>query len=173
MIKYLLPFIIFVVIISFFWQGLNKDPHKVPSVLIGKPVPGFKYASLEHADKSITNQVFLGHVSLLNVWATWCISCRAEHPVLMDIAQSNRVVLYGLNYKDDRNAAIDWLAKFGNPYRDIIFDHKGELAINFGVYGSPETFVIDRNGVIRYKYIGPISPTAWEEEILPVIEKLE
>lgn len=169
--RYIIPLIIFAVIISFLWKGLQKDPHELPSVLIGKAVPAFNYPSLMHAGKVVTEQQFKGHVSLLNVWATWCITCRAEHSVLMDIANSGAVMIYGLNYKDDPVAAKQWLKTYGNPYQDIIIDNRGTLAIDLGVYGSPETFIIDSHGIIRYKYIGAISPDVWRDKLLPEVKK--
>lgn len=171
--KYLIPLIIFIIITAFFWQGLKKDPRRVPSALIGKEVPAFSSPSLQNPHVQITNQQFQGHVSLLNVWATWCISCRAEHPILMDIVRENKAIIYGLDYKDDPTSAKNWLKNFGNPYKNVIFDGNGTLAINLGVYGTPETFIIDQHGVIRDKYIGPISPQVWQEQLLPEIDKLK
>lgn len=171
--RYLIPLILFAVIVLFFWRGLHTDPHIVPSVLIGKQVPNFNYPSLSNSSQSINEKQFLGHISLLNVWATWCITCHAEHPILMDIAQTSGISIYGLDYKDQRQAALTWLKKYGNPYKDVIYDDKGTLAINLGVYGTPETFVIDSKGIIRYKYIGAISPDVWQDTLLPEIKKLQ
>jgi cytochrome c biogenesis protein CcmG, thiol:disulfide interchange protein DsbE len=165
-------FLVFSGLMFFLWRGLQRDPHQLPSALINKPVPEFAYPDLLKPEQKITNKIFLGHVSLLNVWATWCITCHAEHPVLMDMALSNEVKLYGLNYKDDLSAAIDWLRQYGNPYSAIIFDNKGTLAIDFGVYGTPETFVIDAKGIIRDKYIGAISPEVWRDKIEPEVKAL-
>ena len=170
--KTFLPLFIFILIALFLWQGLKRNPHKIPSPFIGKPVPKFKASTLSNPEQQISNRDLKGHVSLLNVFATWCLSCRAEHPVLMDIKDSHRVNIYGLNYKDNRGAAIKWLAKYGNPYTKVIFDPKGTIGINLGVYGTPETFVIDQKGIIRYKYIGPISPNEWHDKILPEVKKL-
>ncbi len=164
--------VLFIVLMIFLWRGLHRDPHQLPSALIGKPVPQFSYTSLLQPKHFVSNKIFLGHVSLLNVWATWCITCHAEHPVLMDIALSKEVKVYGLNYKDDFSAATDWINKYGNPYTDIIFDNKGTLAIDFGVYGTPETFIIDPKGIIRDKYIGAISPEVWKDKIEPEVLKL-
>jgi cytochrome c biogenesis protein CcmG/thiol:disulfide interchange protein DsbE len=168
--RYLIPLILFAVIMALLWKGLQKDPHELPSALINQPVAEFSYPSLLNK-QPITKQQFLGHVTLLNVWATWCITCHAEHAVLMDIANSKEVVIYGLNYKDDPAAARQWLQKYGNPYQDVILDDKGTLAIDFGVYGTPETFIIDSQGIIRYKHIGAISPAAWKDKIEPEIKK--
>jgi len=169
--RYLIPLVLFVVIMGFLWKGLQKDPHQLPSALLDKPVPEFNYPSLLHTGQTVTEKQFSGHVSLLNVWATWCITCHAEHSVLMDIANSKAVIIYGLNYKDDPIAAKQWLEKYGNPYQEVISDNKGTLAIDFGVYGSPETFIIDRHGIIRYKYIGAVSPNVWRDKLLPEVKK--
>jgi len=121
----------------------------------------------------ITDQDLVGHIALLNVWATWCISCRAEHSVLMHAAQTENVTIYGLDYKDSRPEALQWIKHYGNPYKAIIFDPKGTLAMELGVYGTPETFLIDKNGIIQYKYIGPVSPEAWSNDLLPKIKQLQ
>jgi cytochrome c biogenesis protein CcmG/thiol:disulfide interchange protein DsbE len=169
--RYLIPLILFLIITGFLWKGLQHDPHELPSALINKPVAAFSYPNLLDEKKPLTQKEFLGHVSLLNVWATWCVSCKAEHAVLMDIMRAKAVKIYGLNYKDDPNSARAWLKKYGNPYEAIISDEKGTLAIDFGVYGTPETFVIDGEGIIRYKYIGPISPDAWKDKVEPEVQK--
>lgn len=171
-IKYFLPLIIFIAIVLFFWKGLQNDPHEIPSALIGKPIPEFSYPALM-GDEPVTNALFIGKVSLLNVWATWCPTCYAEHSVFLDIISTNDVPIFGLNYKDDKLSAIDWINKYGNPYQKIIFDPKGSLGMNLGVYGTPETFVIDKEGIIRYKHIGAVSPDVWEEKLKPLVEKLK
>ena len=172
-IKYGLALIIFFAVIILFWRGLNQNPTIVPSPLIGKKVPPFSYPSLLSSHTQLTDKIFLGHVSLLNVWASWCYSCRVEHPVLMNIKLLNQVALYGLDYKDESAQAVKWLKNHGNPYRDIINDTEGQLAINFGVYGAPETFLIDQQGIIRFKYIGPINDEVWKDDFLPRIKKLQ
>ncbi len=169
--RYMLPLLVFLIISAFLWKGLSNDPHQLQSALVGKPVPEFSYPDLLNPSHVVTNQVFLGHVSLLNVWATWCITCHVEHPILLDIARSKTVQVFGLNYKDDGLAAQQWLQKYGDPFQQIIFDPKGTLAIDLGVYGTPETFVIDARGIIRYRYIGPISPDDWQEKIEPVVKR--
>lgn len=169
--RYFIPLIIFFAIIGFLYKGLKNDPHQLSSTLINKPVTTFSYPSLIYPNQKFTEQKFLGHVSLLNVWGTWCVTCHAEHSVLMDIARSKKVTIYGLNYKDDPIAAKQWLKKQGNPYEDIILDDKGTLAIDFGVYGTPETFVIDKKGIIRYKHVGAISRDTWENKIKPEVNK--
>lgn len=170
--KFLIPFIIFALLIIFFWQGLHRgDPRKLNSVLIGKSIPEFNSQNLL-ADTSISKQDFLGHLTLLNVWASWCLSCHNEHVVLMDMASTNKIAIYGLNYKDDLMQAKTWLRKYGNPYQKIIADNQGKLAIDFGVYGTPETFLIDEKGIIQYKFIGPLTAEVWQKEIMPLILKL-
>ncbi len=172
-LKVILPLVIFLTIAFFLWKGLSGTPNRIPSPLIGKSVPTFDIATLQNPQVKFSNKELLGHVSIINVWATWCYACRAEHSVLMDISEHNKVAIYGLNYKDKRQSALDWLNKYGDPYKQVLFDPKGTLAINFGVYGAPETFVVDKKGIIRYKYTGPISPDAWKDDILPVVKKLQ
>lgn len=169
--RYFIPLLLFLGIILFLWKGLRHNPHELPSALLNKPVTVFSYPSLTHKDQNFTEKQFIGHMSLLNVWATWCATCRVEHSVLMDIARSGKVVIYGLNYKDDPKAARNWLEEYGDPYQDVISDEKGKLAIDFGVYGAPETFLIDSHGIIRYKYVGAISIDVWQNKIEPEVRK--
>lgn len=174
------PLILFLMIAIFLWLGLQQDPRKLPSPLIGKTMPQFNLPEMSDAQQQLTAQIFQGKVTLLNIWATWCYACRAEHLVLTDIAHElqtlngprKKIALYGLNYKDQRPAALNWLKQLGNPYQKIIFDSAGSLAMDLGVYGTPETFLIDQQGVIRYKHVGPINAEIWRKEILPEIEKL-
>ncbi len=168
----LVPLLLFILLAIFLWRGLHNDPHHVPSALMNKPVPQFSLYKLAKPEQTFTNKALLGHVSLLNVWASWCITCRVEHPVLMDIARQNIVPIYSLDYKDQRQRAQHWLSQYGNPYQQTGFDKDGRVAINFGVYGTPETFVIDRHGVVRYKLIGAINHEIWQNTILPLINKL-
>jgi len=160
-------------LVLFLWQGLRNHPRQVPSPLINRAFPQFKMPSLKTTNMIITNKIFNGHVSLFNVFATWCISCQVEHPVLMDIANSKDVIIYGLNYKDNRRAVKHWLHRYGNPYSKIVFDSQGQLGINLGVYGTPETYVVDKHGIIRYKYIGPINQTVWHTILLPELNRLK
>jgi cytochrome c biogenesis protein CcmG/thiol:disulfide interchange protein DsbE len=170
--RLLIPLLIFIIVVLFLWRGLHQDPRAIPSALIGKSFPDFSLPHLNHPEQQVTQQVFLGHVSLLNVWATWCTSCQAEHPVLMDIANSHTVMLYGLNYKDQQTNAQQWLQQYGNPYQAVAYDPEGELGLNLGVYGTPETFLIDKKGVIRYRFIGPLDTAAWQNDLLPKVKKL-
>ena len=172
-LKLLAPLAIFVVICAFLLVGLWRDPREVPSPLIGKPAPAFRLAELHGSGKVRGKEDMLGQVWLLNVWASWCVSCRDEHPVLVEFAKRNVVPIYGLNYKDKPDDALAWLKQFGDPYTASIVDRDGRVGIDYGVYGVPETFVIDKAGVIRYKQIGPITPAALQNKILPLIEQLK
>ncbi len=172
-VRFLMPLAIFAVLVAFLYRGLSLDPKKVPSPLVGKPVPAFSLPTLNDPGTVLSQADLTGKVSLLNVWATWCVSCRAEHRVLMALANTGKVDIYGLNYKDERAAAQRWLQNLGNPYVANAFDQNGRVGINWGVYGTPETFVIDRKGIIRYKHIGPISEQDLQEIILPLVEQLQ
>ena len=171
--RYLIPLAIFVVLVAFLGIGLGLNPREVPSPLIGKPAPTFALAQLQQPERSFAQKDMLGRVWLLNVWASWCVSCREEHPLLLELAKSNVVPIYGLNYKDKRDEALAWLKQFGDPYALSISDNDGRVGIDFGVYGVPETFVIDKAGVIRYKQIGPLTPRALKDKILPLVRQLQ
>ncbi len=173
MARYLIPLGIFIALVVLLAVGLRLDPREVPSPLIGKAAPEFALPSVEHPDRQVSRQDFAGKVSLLNVWASWCVSCRQEHQVLVALAQTGEVPIYGLNYKDQREDALRWLATFGDPYKESAFDRDGRVGIDWGVYGVPETFVVDRKGIIRYKQIGPVTDEALESKILPLVRKLQ
>lgn len=173
MTRYLLPLVLFALVVILLALGLNLDPKKVPSPLVGKPVPTFTLTRLEDPQTTISNDHFIGKVSLLNVWATWCISCRAEHQILMALANRKKLPIYGLNYKDKREDALRWLKLYGDPYVANAFDGDGRVGIDWGVYGTPETFLIDQQGVIRHKVIGPITGEILQQQLLPLIEKLQ
>jgi cytochrome c biogenesis protein CcmG, thiol:disulfide interchange protein DsbE len=171
--RFLLPLAVFVVLVGFLAAGLRLNPREVPSPLIGKPVPAFRLAQLHAGDKFISAEDMRGKVWLLNVWASWCVSCKQEHPVLIDLDKQKKIAIVGLNYKDDRAAAITWLNQHGgDPYLVSAVDADGRVGIDFGVYGVPETFLIDKNGIIRYKHIGPVTPEAIKTKILPLAEEL-
>ena len=170
--RYLLPLIVFAVLVGFLAVGLNLKPREVPSPLIDKPAPAFKLARLDAPGQQIGVQDLQGKVWLLNVWASWCVACRVEHPLLVELARQGTVPIYGLNYKDKRDAALGWLGQHGNPYVASLFDGDGLVGIDYGVYGVPETFVIDKAGVIRMKHIGPVTPEVLRDEILPLVKKL-
>ena len=171
--RFLVPLGIFIVLLLFLAVGLRLDPRKVPSPLIDKPAPAFTLPRLDDPQQRVSEKDLLGKVWLLNVWASWCVSCREEHPVLVEFAKKNIVPIYGLNYKDERKDALAWLAQFGNPYTVSIMDADGRVGIDYGVYGVPETYVIDKQGVIRYKQIGPITPELLDAKILPLVRKLQ
>ena len=171
-LKYILPLAIFLGLAVFFAIGLTRDPREVPSPFIGKAAPSFKLEQLHQPSQAFTPEEMKGKVWMLNVWASWCASCRVEHPLLVEMARSKMVTIVGLNYKDKREDATAWLQKFGNPYDLSAWDIDGRVGIHYGVYGAPETFVIDKQGVTRHKQIGPITPEALEKTILPLIKKL-
>ena len=173
MIRFIIPFILFVVISVFLYIGLNLNPHEVPSPLIGKPAPAFTLPQLHEPAKQFSSRDMLGKVWLLNVWASWCVSCREEHPVLVALARQNIVPVYGLDYKDKRADAEAILARNGDPYVLSLMDAEGRIGIDYGVYGVPETYVIDKQGIIQYKQIGAITPQALKEKILPLVAELQ
>ena len=173
MLKYLTPLVVFVALALFLGRGLNLNPREVPSPLIDKPAPAFELSRLDQPEQKLSVAQMRGQVWLLNVWASWCVSCREEHPVLVEAAKSNAVPIYGLNYKDQRADALNWLRQFGNPYTMSISDPDGKVGIDYGVYGVPETYVIDKQGVIRYKKIGPVTRENWQNTLLPLVKKLQ
>jgi cytochrome c biogenesis protein CcmG/thiol:disulfide interchange protein DsbE len=175
--RYLIPLALFLVLVGFLAIGLRRDPHEVPSPLVGKAAPAFSLPPLD-ADAAAAVKVFtprdmLGKVWLLNVWASWCVSCREEHPVLVEFAKLGIAPLIGLNYKDTRPEAQAWLAERGNPYVVSAFDADGRVGIDYGVYGVPETYVIDKAGTIRFKQIGPVTPAVLQAKIVPLIRELQ
>lgn len=172
-IKFLIPLIIFFVMVAFLWKGLSLKPREVPSPLINKAAPSFKLSQLDNFQLSFAPEEMLGKVWLLNVWASWCVACRAEHPVLLEMARRGDVLLYGLNYKDAPKDAKQWLRQQGNPYKLSAVDYDGRVGINYGVYGVPETFVIDKQGIIRHKVIGPVTRKLLLEEVMPLVKELE
>jgi cytochrome c biogenesis protein CcmG/thiol:disulfide interchange protein DsbE len=171
-LKFILPLVVFVVLVGFLAAGLKLDPREVPSPLIGKPAPGFALTRLDDAGKTIRREDMLGKVWMLNVWASWCAACRDEHPHLVAFARTKVMPVIGLNYKDTRPDGLGWLARFGDPYDASLFDQDGRVGIDFGVYGVPETFIIDKQGVIRFKQIGPVTPTIIETRIMPLLKEL-
>ena len=172
-LRYLVPLLLFVLLAGLLYRGLSLDPKIVPSPLIGKPMPAFSLTRLDDASATISDADLRGKVSVLNVWATWCTSCRAEHEALVEFARTSKVAIYGLNYKDNRADAQRWLMQLGNPYIANAFDPDGRAGIDWGVYGAPETFIMDKHGIIRHKHIGPLTGQVIATEILPLIAKLE
>lgn len=168
----LAPLALFLILGVYFAIGLERDPSRIPSVLIDKPLPAFDLPPIEGFSDGLSTDDLQGRVALVNVFASWCVSCIIEHPMLMEIAATDEVLLVGLNWKDPKGAGTRWLEKHGNPYALVGDDAFGRTAIDFGVTGAPETFVVDKNGRIRYKQTGPISPEIWREELKPLIDKL-
>ncbi len=171
--KTYIPLGIFAVLLVFLAIGLTRDPHEIPSPLIGKPAPSFSAPLLDEPNQQLSTKDMLGKVWLLNTWASWCVSCRDEHPILVEFAKTKTLPIIGLDYKDRDQDGQKWLARFGNPYDKVIADRDGRIGIDFGVYGVPESFLIDKSGIIRYKQIGPITPKALKEIIVPMIKELQ
>ena len=171
--KRFLPLAIFLVLAVFLAVGLGLNPREVPSPLIDKPAPAFRLPQLQDSGKTLGTEDLKGKVWILNVWASWCVACLEEHPILVDFSKQNVVPIYGLNYKDKRADALHWLERHGNPYTLSIADNDGRIGIDYGVYGVPETYVIDRNGIIRYKRIGPVTGQILQEKILPLVRQLQ
>jgi len=170
--RYLIPLVLFAVLVVFLAIGLGRDPHEVPSPLINKAAPAFRLPQLKDPSKSFSADEMRGKVWVLNVWASWCIACRDEHPLLLDYARSKTVPIYGLNYKDRPEDALGWLQELGDPYVLSVSDLDGRVGIDYGVYGAPETYVIDQQGMIRFKQIGPVTPDVWNGKILPLVHQL-
>jgi len=171
-LRFLIPLAIFIVLAGFLLRGLFLNPREVPSPLINKPAPQFSLAQLTQPQQIFGPKDMQGQVWLLNVWASWCVACRQEHPLLVELAKRKSVPIIGLNYKDKPDAATGWLAQFGNPYDLSVKDIDGRVGIDYGVYGVPETFLIDKAGVIRFKQIGPITEEVWTKKMQPLIEQL-
>ncbi|RIX49703.1 MAG: DsbE family thiol:disulfide interchange protein [Rhodocyclales bacterium GT-UBC] len=170
--RFILPLLLFAVLVGFLAVGLRLNPRELPSPFIGKPAPLFRLSQLHAAEESFSPEDMRGRVWLLNVWASWCVSCRQEHPVLMDLARHRVVPIIGLDYKDEREPAKAWLAEQGNPYGLSVWDREGKVGIDYGVYGVPETFVIDKSGIVRMKHTGPVTPAVLSEKIIPLIKEL-
>ncbi len=173
MMRFIFPFVILIVLATFLFVGLSLNPREVPSPLVGKPAPIFVLPQLQNTNKQFSPADMQGKVWLLNVWASWCAACKDEHPLLMELARQDIVRIVGLNYKDTRVAAMTVLEQTGNPYAVTVTDADGRIGIDYGVYGVPETYVIDKQGVIQYKQIGPISVQNLREKILPLVAELE
>lgn len=172
-LKFLIPLVIFLVLVVFFALGLKLDPREVPSQLIDKPAPAFNLPVLGGGGKTFSPKDMLGRVWLFNVWASWCTACREEHPLLMQMPQLTQIPLIGMDYKDTDNDASTVLLQAGNPYQIVLTDADGRVGIDYGVYGVPETYLIDKQGVIRYKQIGPITEEALMTKIIPLIKGLK
>src|SRR5574343_1081851 len=168
---FLIPLLAFAVLVFFLGRGLSKDPRYVPSPLVGKPAPTFNLPQLHDPKQKFVPEDLKGEVWLLNVWASWCVSCRAEHPVLLDLAQRKAVTLVGFDYKDNPEAGRAWLAQHGDPYLMSVSDPDGRVGMDYGVYGVPETFVIDTAGIVRYKHIGPLTEDVLNKKIIPLVKE--
>jgi cytochrome c biogenesis protein CcmG, thiol:disulfide interchange protein DsbE len=173
MTKFLIPLGGFIAICAFLFVGLGLNPREVPSPFIGKAAPSFELVNLHKADGRFGSQDMAGKVWLLNVWASWCVACRDEHPLLVELAKQDTIPIIGLNYKDKQDQALAWLKQFGDPYKVSVMDADGRIGIDYGVYGVPETFLIDQKGIIRFKHIGPITRKTWDEKMLPLVRDLQ
>ena len=171
--KAMIPLGLFAVLVVFLAIGLTRDPREIPSPLIGKPAPLFTAPRLQVPDQQFSAKDMLGKVWILNTWASWCVACREEHPILMEFAKTKTIPVIGLDYKDQNVDGLKWLARNGDPYDLSVTDRDGRIGIDFGVYGVPESFLIDKAGVIRYKQIGPVTNEALRDKILPPIQELQ
>lgn len=170
-LRFIAPLLIFLLIAFFFWKGMGRDPNLLPSMLVDKPMPSFTAETLDGI--TLSNADFKNKIILLNIWATWCANCRIEQPMLVDLAKNNGLVIYGIDYKDDKAGVIKYLNEMGNPYQAVVFDQAGKLARELGVYGTPETFLIDKKGFIRYRYVGALTLEVVEKDLLPRVAKLQ
>ncbi len=173
MLKYIVPLLLFIVMAVFLALGLKLKPSEIPSPLLNKPAPAFSAPKLNDPNVKLSPADLKGKVWLFNVWASWCVSCRAEHPILNQLAKQQATIIVGLNYKDDPEAAKKWLSSLGNPYNDSVMDADGRIGIDWGVYGVPETFVMDKQGIVRYKHTGPVTEDDVKNTFLPLISKLQ
>ena len=165
--RFSLPIVFFVLLVVAFIIGLSRDPRKLPSTFIDKPAPQFELPQLHDLDKTVSNQSFAGQTVLVNFWATWCVGCRQEHDFLLRLAASNTIPVYGINWRDDRTAALAWLEQLDDPYVVSGFDGGNHVGIDWGVYAAPETFLIDASGTVIYKHLGPLNDGIWQKEFLP------
>lgn len=166
-----LPVVAVIVLGVILFAGIGKDPNHLESALIGKPVPEFSLADLREPDQQLGPELFRGQVSLLNVWGTWCPACRDEHDDLVWLAKDKNVRIVGLNYKDNREEALNWLATLGDPYAVNVYDPRGSLGFDLGVYGAPETYFVDADGIIRYRHVGVVNEKVWNEKFLPLMKQ--
>ncbi|OHC75313.1 MAG: thiol:disulfide interchange protein [Rhodospirillales bacterium RIFCSPLOWO2_12_FULL_58_28] len=173
-LMFMLPLLVFMVLSIYFAVGLTKDPSKLPSMLINQPIPEFALGPIKGRDKGLSDKDLKGEVTLVNFWGSWCVACKYEHPFLMKLKKEGLVPIHGVDWREVKpDDGPDWLKEHGDPYTLIGDDPKSKAAIAFGVYGAPETFVIDAAGAIRYKYVGPMSREVWDETIWPIIQKLK
>ena len=173
MMRFILPFVVFLIVAAFMFVGLGLNPREVPSPLVGRAAPVFTLPQLHEPSKQFSPQDMKGKVWLFNVWASWCTACENEHPVFMELSRQNLVPIYGMDYKDKREDGEAWLRKHGNPYALVVSDAEGRVGIDYGVYGVPETYVIDKQGIIQHKHIGAVTPKILDEKILPLVKELQ
>lgn len=170
---YLIPLAIFAIMVGFFMVGLERDPRLIPSPFIDKPAPAMSAQWLLDSERLLRSEDLKGKVTLVNFWATWCPTCKGEHDVLMEVARTeNAIRIIGVDYKDTDDAAKAWLTKLGDPYETVVVDRDGKIGIDWGVYGTPETFILDANGVVRYKHVGAISWQDWTQTLQPIVNSL-
>ncbi|GAA6170781.1 DsbE family thiol:disulfide interchange protein [Colwellia sp. KU-HH00111] len=167
-----LPLVLVIALGVVLYRGLSLNPNEMPSAMIGKAMPDFSLSTLNDAEKMVTKADFVGDIVLLNVWATWCPTCKYEHPYLLELSKNPQVKLYGINYKDERLPAQQWLTHYEDPYQFSVFDDQGLLGVKLGVFGAPETFVIDHHGIIRKRFAGAIDVRVWRKEFEPLIQQL-
>jgi len=172
-LKYVLPGLVFALLLVVFYRGLFLNPREVPSPLIGKPAPEFQLEELSRPEEQFATSDMLGRPAVLNVWATWCAGCRQEHGFLMQLARSGEVPLYGMNYRDEREPALEWLKRLGNPYEKTAYDPDGMGSLDWGVYGAPETFLISPDGTVVHKHLGPLTPDVWNRDFRPRIASMQ
>lgn len=168
--RFLLPLVAFAILIPIFVIGLTRNPNEIPSPLLEKPAPRFSLPSLQDPDTMVGSADYAGQVALVNVWATWCAGCRQEHPFLLELARADVVPIFGLNWRDNRPEALRWLDALGDPYMASAYDEDGRVGIDWGVYGAPETFLVDANGIVIHKHIAPLTREVWERDFLPLIQ---
>ncbi len=171
-LRYLLPIVAFGILIPIFIIGLQRDPSDLPSPFIGKPAPVFELPSLADPQVTVGSKDYAGRIALVNVWATWCVGCRHEHDFLLTLAEREEIPIYGLNWRDDREAALLWLRQLGDPYAASAFDQDGSVAVDWGVYGAPETFLIGADGTVLHKHLGPLNEEVWKRDFVHKIDAL-
>jgi len=169
MLRYWLPVAAFIVLLAFLMFGLTRDPSELPSPFIGKPAPGFSLPSLNDSEQVVSAADYAGRPALINVWATWCVGCRQEHDFLLRLSESGAIPIYGLNWRDNRDDALLWLRQLGDPYVASGFDADGRAGIDWGVYGAPETFLLDADGTVIHKHLGPLNAAIWERDFVPLL----
>lgn len=167
--RYFIPLVSLIIIVYFLWQGLERDPYRLPSPLLNKSLPEFSMRDLQKKNLLLRKKIFLKQWTLLIVWSSWCLTCGEEQALLLNLKKNHAISIYGLNYRDDLNQAKKWLKHYGNPFQKIIFDPEGMFAIDLGVYGVPESYLIDPKGIIRYKHVGPLTEIVWIKKLQPFL----